>query len=71
MVKSAQSPSSNASLKKKQSKPAEKRMYTYVTDEMRRNLITTIQEEGKSCRTAAKMLGITYNNAKVIYRIYR
>ena len=70
MGKSAQS-SSSKTITQPRKLASEKRLYTYVTDEMRRNLISTIQEENISCRMAAKKLGITYNNAKVIYRVYR
>ena len=44
---------------------------TQVTDEMRLTLILLITEFGLSCYLAAKVLGIPYTNAKVIYRVYK
>jgi transposase len=41
-----------------------------VTDQMRQTLIEMVGM-GASCRKSAKDLGISYNNAKVICRVYR
>ena len=43
----------------------------YVTNDMRLGLIILIIEYGLSCYQAAKILSISYTNAKVIYRIFR
>jgi hypothetical protein len=42
-----------------------------VTDEIRQHLIELVENSGYSCRKAAARLGIAYNNAKVICRVYR
>ena len=53
------------------SKISGKRQYTSITDEMRFRLIFLIKNQKMSCHKASKVIGIAYNNAKVIYRIYR
>jgi len=44
---------------------------TYVTDKMRLKMLLLITEFGLSCYMAAKVLGMPYTNAKVIYRVFR
>lgn len=48
-----------------------KRKYDTISDEDRLKLILLIKEFGMSCHKASKVLNIAYNNAKVIYRIYK
>ena len=46
------------------------REYTRVTDDTRASLIKFIQE-GKSIKEAAELVGINYENAKAINRMFR
>lgn len=48
-----------------------KRKYDIISDEDRLKLILLINDFGMSCHKASKVLNIAYNNAKVIYRIYK
>ena len=48
-----------------------KRKYDTISDEDRLKLILLIKDFGMSCHKASKVLNIAYNNAKVIYRIYK
>ena len=48
-----------------------RRKYECISDEDRLKLILLIKDFGMSCHKASKVLGIAYNNAKVIYRIYK
>lgn len=48
-----------------------KRKYDTISDEDRLKLILLIKEFGMSCHKASKVLKIAYNNAKVIYRIFK
>ena len=48
-----------------------RRKYECITDEDRLKLILLIKDFDMSCHKASKVLGIAYNNAKVIYRIYK
>ena len=48
-----------------------KRKYDTISDEDRLKLILLIKDFGMSCHKASKVLDIAYNNAKVIYRIYK
>jgi hypothetical protein len=59
---------------KKTSKPPRKkrvRSYKVVTDLERAKLIEVMETKQISCRAAAQVVGINYNNAKVIARVYR
>ena len=47
------------------------RTYKIVTDIERLKLILMITEYGYSCHRAARQIGIPYNNAKVISRIFK
>ena len=47
-----------------------KRKYGRVSDEDRLKMVLLIKKFGMSCRKAAKVMNIPYNNAKVIYQIY-
>ena len=49
----------------------DKRKYDTISDEDRLKLILMIKDPGMSCHKASKVLNIAYNNAKVIYRIYK
>ena len=49
----------------------DKRKYDTISDEDRLKLILMIKDLGMSCHKASKVLNIAYNNAKVIYRIYK
>ena len=65
-----------AILKRKLKVPEKKdticaRQYKAVSNEMRFQLIILITNYGLTCYCAAKLLGIPYTNAKVIYRAYR
>ena len=48
-----------------------RRKYECISDEDRLKLILLIRDFEMSCHKASKVLGIAYNNAKVIYRIYK
>ena len=48
-----------------------RRKYDCITDEDRLKLILLIKDFGMSCHKASRILGISYNNAKVIHRIYK
>ena len=48
-----------------------KRKYDTISDEDRLKLILLIKDFGMSCHKASKVLNIAYNNAKVIYRIFK
>ena len=48
-----------------------KRKYDTISDEDRLKLILLIKDFGMSCHKASKVLNIAYNNAKVIFRIYK
>ena len=48
-----------------------KRKYDTISDEDRLKLILLIKDFGMSCHKASRVLGIAYNNAKVIFRIYK
>ena len=56
---------------KKAIKKDNPREYKAVSGEMRVKLIVLIRDFHLSCYQAAKILGIAYNNAKVIYRTYK
>ena len=43
----------------------------YVDNAMRLEILILITEYGLSCYLAARVLGLPYTNAKVIYRVYR
>jgi len=47
-----------------------KRTYTKVTDDQRLELIDLLNEN-LSIREASDRVGINYENAKAIYRVYR
>ena len=47
-----------------------KRAYAKVTDRQRAELLNLLQQN-ISIREASEQLGINYENAKVIYRVYR
>ena len=49
----------------------DKRKYDTISDEDRLKLILLIKDFGMSCHKASKLLSIAYNNAKVIFRIYK
>ena len=42
-----------------------------MTDEARFQLVDMVQNHGVSVHKASKQLGITYNNAKYIYKIFK
>ena len=48
-----------------------KRKYETISDQDRLKLILLIKDFGMSCHKASKVLNIAYNNAKVIFRIYK
>ena len=48
-----------------------RRKYECISDEDRLKLILLIKDFDMSCHKASKVIGIAYNNAKVIYRIYK
>jgi hypothetical protein len=48
-----------------------KRKYNCVSNEKRLQMIIMITEHGLTCYQSAKILGIPYTNAKVIYRTFR
>ena len=48
-----------------------RRKYECITDEDRLKLILLIRDFNMSCHKAARILGIAYNNAKVIHRIFK
>ena len=50
--------------------PANKRAYTKVTDEKRLELIDLLNQN-MSIKEASDQMGINYENAKAIYRVYR
>ena len=68
-VKSAQQSSSLGSKGKQDA--SSKRKYDTISDEDRLKLILMIKDFGMSCHKASKVLNIAYNNAKVIYRIFK
>ena len=47
-----------------------KRAYAKVTDRQRAELLNLLQQN-ISIREASEQMGINYENAKVIYRVYR
>ena len=47
------------------------RKYAKVDDEDRVSLINLIQNEGKTIKQAALDIGISYENAKAIHRVYK
>ena len=79
--KSAKSNAGSSVAKKKEAKRSaassfdgsqnSKRKYDVISDEDRLKLILLIKEFGMSCHKASKVLNIAYNNAKVIFRIYK
>ena len=48
-----------------------KRKYDTISDQDRLKLILLIKDFGMSCHKASKVLNIAYNNAKVIFRIFK
>ena len=50
--------------------PPIKRQYTKVTDEKRLELIDLLNKN-MSIKEASDQMGINYENAKAIYRVYR
>ena len=56
-------------MKTKSTAPAV-RKYARVNDELRQQLISLL-DDNMSIKDAAKQIGINYENAKVINRIYR
>lgn len=47
------------------------RKYAKVGDNDRQTLILAIHEQGKTIKQAALEIGIPYENAKAIHRVYR
>ena len=47
------------------------RVYTNVSDQQRSKLCELVNERKMSVRQAAQLLGLKYNNAKIIARIHR
>jgi len=48
-----------------------KRRYTKVTDEQRVELIRKITQEKRTCIDVAAEMGLDYENAKLIFRVYK
>jgi len=48
-----------------------RRKYMLINNEMREKLVSLIVNEGFKIVAAAELIGINYENAKAIYRIYR
>ena len=48
-----------------------KREYKKISNEKRKLLIDTVNEQGLKIKQAAAQLGIPYENAKAIFRVYR
>ena len=69
-TKSGSSPSANLT-ETRNEQIDYKRKYDTISDEDRLKLILLIKTFGMSCHKASKVLSIAYNNAKVIYRIYK
>ena len=47
------------------------RTYHLISNTMRQKLITLIQDQNMSIVHAASVMGINYENAKAIWRVYR
>lgn len=59
-------------LTQRQTVKRQQRRYNVVSDEQRHALINLLlTENGLSLKKASEKVGIPYNNAKVIFRIYR
>ena len=48
-----------------------KRRYMRVTDEQREELISKIVNDKRTCIDVASEMGLDYENAKLIYRVYK
>lgn len=48
-----------------------KRRYTKVTDEQREELVCKIINDKRTCIDVAAEIGLDYENAKLIYRVYK
>ena len=69
MVKSDTNLSEEVMFPKKPKKT--RKPQVYVDNAMRLEILILITEYGLSCYLAARVLGLPYTNAKVIYRVYR
>ena len=69
MVKSDTNLSEEVMFPRQPKKP--RKAQVYVDNAMRLEILILITEYGLSCYLAARVLGLPYTNAKVIYRVYR